>query len=93
MAERVQRAEGFRETIVELTAAVGARVPDDDLVGLGSEIGLLGIDQGLGVVNRLEALDLEILACLGEQLTALGDLFDEVVPADGLPLALAALAR
>ena len=43
-------------------------------------------------MESFEALDLAILARVGEQLAALGDLLDKVVPGDCLPFAFAALA-
>ena len=92
MAEVVQRAERLREPGVQGTTAVRTGVPDDDLVGLRAQAGLSLVDGRLGVVDGLEALDVLVLAEVGEQLAALGYLGDELLPADGLPLALAALA-
>lgn len=64
----------------------------DQLVGHGAEARLVGVHRRLRVMKLLEAHDLAVLADLGEQLAAFRDLLDELVPADGLPLALAALA-
>ena len=56
VTEVVHRAEGLREARVQLATPVGARVPDDDLVGLRAQVGLLGVDGRDGVVHGLEAV-------------------------------------
>ena len=88
----VDRAERRGEAAAEVAAAVRAAAQHDQLVGHGAEARLVGVHRRLRVMELLEAHDLAVLADLGEQLAAFRDLLDELVPADGLPLALAALA-
>ena len=91
VADLVHGAEALHEAARGAVTAVGATAHEHELVGDGAQVGALGVDEGGVVMNGLEALDLAVLAQVGEELAALGDLGDELIPGDGRPLVLAAL--
>ena len=88
----VDRPEAIREASAEGGAAVAAPAQKDELVGFRSERRLVGIERRLGVVDGEEAFDFLVFPDVGEQLAAFRDFLDELIPADGLPLALASSA-
>ena len=89
----VEGAERSGEATAERAATVGTPAQHDQLVRDGAQIGLLGVHRRRRVAERFESFDVAIFSYVGEQLAALGHLLDKLIPADGLPLSLAALAR
>ena len=77
MADLVHGAEALHEAARGAITAVRTTAHEHELVGDGAQVGALGVDEGGVVMNGLEALDLAVLAQVGEELAALGRIHAE----------------